>query len=476
MSAPTRMYLDVGVSGIQRYLARTPDLKGRRGASAWLSDATDRDNLRAWIAGTPALSEAGVQVNPEAGAADGLVPLLMPALVEPRPVVDLAVAMLRERLPGIQITATWGSGASYLEAHHAWHSQPGAATLVSLAPVGDFPPLELCQRCRVDPAVGETTLDDQEEHRICADCWERYVHRYRRQGLAADFVPVGAERWLLDGLGVRPDRAVQGFDQLALLGTDDSNRNHLATVFVDGNAIGALFRRILAGDDPRAKQIASRAVTEATRQSLLTATRAVLSDVDGTLQVPVIPHVLGGDDLLVSVVADRAWPFVTAYLAAFEEHLRAVRELAPYLDGLNPPTASAGVVFARATFPFRQAVELSESLLRQAKREHSGKIAAVAWLDVTQEGETPPPHRTAWKLADLTAMSSALHDLRTGIPPSGRVMLARLVDPTDPVLSEARLTLHNRRLGRADLLNPFLEDVRPMERLLDALSLVRWWR
>ncbi|MBT8225755.1 MAG: hypothetical protein HKP61_22355 [Dactylosporangium sp.] len=475
MSPAEQMYLDVGVSGIQRYLARTPDLKGRRGASAWLTGATDRDGLRAWIREQRALADQAISVNDEAGEADGLIPLRMPAGVEPRPVVDLVVSMLRRRLPGLQIAATWGLGNSYLDAHRRWRSTHQDPALASLPPIGDFPPLESCGLCRADPAVAEITVHDR-EYRICADCRQRYVDRYRRPGLESDAVPVGAECWLLEGLGLGSDHAVQEFDALANLGEAGGNRNHLATVSIDGNAIGALFRRILDGADPAAKQHASRAVAEATRQALLTATRAVLPEAGGSGSVPVIPHVLGGDDLLVSVVADRAWRFATAYLSAFERHLRESADLQVARDGGDGPTASAGVVFARATFPFRRAVELSESLLRQAKRAHAGRIPAVAWLDVTQEGEHPPPHRSAWTLDELTGMSEALAALRTGVPPSNRAVLERLADPADPGLAQARLRDHVRRLGHAAVLDPFLDMDPTTGRLLDALSLVRWWR
>jgi hypothetical protein len=470
------MYLDVGVDGIQSYLARTPDLKGRRGASAWLSHATDRDELRRWIASEPALSRAGVAVNDEAGEADGLVPLRMAVTTAPGDIAELVMTKLRRQLPGIRISANWGSGASYIQAHQAWHATRQQPMLVSLPPVGDFPPLESCVLCRVDPAVGEIELQDEKEKRICADCRQRYVDRYRRPGLESGAVPVGKERWLLDELGLDTHLAVQTFEGLAKLGGPDGNRNHLATVFIDGNAIGALFRRILDGNDPNAKQVASKAVTDATRQALLEATRDVLDNQTKAEPLPVVPHVLGGDDLLVSVVADRAWRFVTRYLSAFEQRLGDNHEIGDFLGGDERPTASAGVVFARATFPFRRAVELSETLLKRAKRAHAGQTPAVAWLDVTQDGEHAPPHRSAWTRADLETRAKALRELRVAVPPSARTVLERLIDLKDPALSLARLREQVRRLGREEVLTPWFDWDPTMRRLLDALSLVRWWR
>jgi hypothetical protein len=263
---------------------------------------------------------------------------------------------------------------------------------------------------------------------------------------------------------------------LAKLGDDSGNRNHLATVFADGNAIGSLFGRVVASGDPEAKKHVSRAVSQATRRALAVATRAVLPEEIGSNKVPVIPHVVGGDDLLVSVVADRAWQFVTTYLSSFEQHLLEDPAVHPFMLNGTPPSASAGVVFAHATFPFRRAVELSEAALKHAKREQAGRFPAVAWLDVTQDGEHAPEHRVAWKLEQLLAAGDALRQLRAEVPPSGRAVLERLIDPADPALSKARIGDHMRRLNRHSVVEPFLGGGGSIVRLADALSLVRWWR
>ena len=408
MNADQWTYLDVGVSGIQRYLGRTPDLKGRRGASAWISDATDRQRLDAWLTEQrPDLAAAGVEVNLEAGQADGLVPLRCPTKVDPQTLASSVIDDLRGHLPAVRISAHWGTGGTYVEARHDWLDAHEGPQLTSPPPISDFPPLETCGQCRADPAVEETFIHEKRV-RVCADCRARYVDRYRQRALREGAVTVGAERLLLNELGLDDQHVAQEFSTLAKLGEPGGNGNHLATVFADGNAIGALFERISAGEDPTAKQHASKAVSDATRVALLAATEVVLRREEQPLRVPVIPHVVGGDDLLVSVVADRAWAFVTAYLGRFEHELRGAAVLAPYLDHGFAPGASAGVVFAHATFPFRRAVELAEELLRSAKRAHAGRTPAVAWLDVTRDGEHPPAHRAAWTVADLRDSADAI--------------------------------------------------------------------
>lgn len=494
-----KTYLDVGVRRIQPYLGRTPDLKGRRGASALLSDATDRNNLTGWINRHPVLRDAGVQVNPQAGQADGVVPLCLPPKCDAAAVAWEVFDYLHEHLPALDLAAVWATAASYVEAYHTWRAAPDPArTAHSGPPVVDFPPLESCGQCRVDPGLKRVPIHEKQPL-LCADCLQRYCERYRAPGLREGAVPVGAERDLLDRLGVGPDRVVTDFAELAALGDEHSNGNHLATVFADGNSMGALFDRVVISDDPHAKAQVSQAVSQATRSALYEATAAVF-DSGPTAKVPVIPHVVGGDDLLVSVVADRAWRFVTSYLRAFSRLLAADATAGRFVAPRGKETrasagqedddpaqrapgaadgeetgASAGVVFTHTAFPFRRAVELADEAKDAAKRTYGGRRPAVSWLDVTRDGEQPPAHRTAWTLRDLERHDGAIRALRD-VPPSGRAMLERLVDPDDPVLSAARIHQYARRLERGEVIEPFLDGGEAPGRVADALTLARWWR
>jgi len=112
-----RLYLDVGAERIQHYISRTPRLKGQRGASSWLSWATGQDQLvqqAEAISATPGMPP--IEPNPEAGQADGLLSVRLPADADPRPAAEALGAYLRSVLPAIELTAIWGAGPTYLEA------------------------------------------------------------------------------------------------------------------------------------------------------------------------------------------------------------------------------------------------------------------------------------------------------------------------------------------------------------------------
>lgn len=480
------MYVDVGAARIQHYISRTPRLKGQRGASSWLSWATGRDQLAEYVQAISArLGVPGISANPEAGEADGIVSVRLPAGAEPKPVAAELAACLRSALPAIELDARWGAGASYLEAYRDhMKEQRDDPPLRSLPALGDFPALESCRECRAAPAVERLDIHEDKNFGVCLDCLSRYQDCYRRLGLAAqaraggDGPPIYREEAeLADGLGRDArEAAARDFTALAQLGGPDTQRNHVATVYADGNAIGAFFGRIAASGDAGLKARVSAAVSRATRLALREAARAVLRD-DACL--PVIPHVVGGDDLVVSVVADRAWEFTVTYLDEFRKRVRAIPDVPPELLSAVPPTASAGVVFAHAKFPFRRAAELASERLRTAKNDFCGAEPAVAWLDVTRDGEQAPAGQRAWALDDLTALAGPLRSLRTEVEPSGRAVLERLVDLTRPDVSVARLREHARRLDRAPVLEPFLSGADPADgaaRMAGALSVARWWR
>jgi CRISPR RNA silencing complex Cmr2 subunit-like protein len=485
VTAAQSMYVDVAATRIQHYIGRTPRLKGQRGASAWLSWATSAEQVTRILRDTPELREHGAELNPEAGQADGLISVRMPGNPPSSQTAQLVAgalaAYLRSVLPSVEISGLWGAGPSYLEAYRD-QMKPlrDDPPLVSLPPPAGFPPLESCAECRADPVAGQVKIHE-EARRVCLDCLARYQDLYRRPGLAADLprLPIYREEaGLARALGREPVAGTaQDFTDLAALGSQETWHNHIATVYADGNAIGALFDRIAAQGDPGLKEQASAAISAATRKSLREATRAVLGEDPGE-PLPVIPHIVGGDDLVVSVVADRAWRFAVSYLDAFRTHARDI----PGADdgsGVALPSASAGLVFAHMKFPFRRAAELAAGRLRAAKRQFHGTSPAVAWLDVTRDGEEPPAALRAWALEDLLGLDDALAALRAQVEPSGRAALERLVDTERPVVSLARLREHARRLDRGPVIEPFLSGLAPgpgIERMAGALSVARWWR
>src|SRR5207248_2139988 len=103
------------------YLARTPSLRLRRGASWMLVRATRDDAVASWITGA-ALS--GVRPNPHAGTVDGVVSLQVPEGCEHETATRLMLH-LRRRVPGAEFRAWWATADTYLAALATAHSTGG---------------------------------------------------------------------------------------------------------------------------------------------------------------------------------------------------------------------------------------------------------------------------------------------------------------------------------------------------------------
>lgn len=463
-------YLDIGAVRIQRYLARSPSLKGRRGASALLSELTSTRAVELAVDGR-------AQVNHEAGQADGTISLVVADHDAAAKVAGDLLRRLRAELPGAEFQAAWADGDSYIEAFGQGIRpafEDGTA-LLSLPPVPELPILRFCGQCRLDPVVAELEDPDGQAVGVCADCRRREQDAGHRSstrqsiGLAAEerlYRLVAADQHQATPSGAAGPPWVKDFGALAELG----GGNHLATVLADGNSVGRFFEQ-LAASGSTAKQVLSRTLAEATFEALRAATTTLWS---GSGPIPVVPHVVGGDDVLVSVPAELAWPFARQFLSVFNQTVRAsVEEAEPTLTG-QAPTASAGVVFAHHAYPFRRCVAAATTILSAAKARASGTRSSVLWVDVTREGEQPPPHRRAWTLEELDGHADAVAALRVLGKHAQSALAAALARP-DPEVAAARARLLGERLEVAEVVSGLLADG-GVVRLRDALELARWWR
>ena len=173
----------------------------------------------------------------------------------------------------------------------------------------------------------------------------------------------------------------------------------VAVIHIDGNGVGAVMRRLSEAMGRVNEADFSRAVgcsrsdADALRRFVLTVNdrldRAVTkafakawADVAKWAEadagpaerkvavVPVVPVILGGDDVTVFTSGDYALPFAAAYLERYEratENDPLLRHLGRE-KGTGPMTAAAGVAVVRRDFPFHVAYNLAERLVSEAKK------------------------------------------------------------------------------------------------------------
>jgi len=466
----TRHYVDVGVQQIQTYLVRAQRLKGRRGASSMITKATSRPAVERCLSGLRA------PVHDEAGHVDGVVSVLVEDPADVPDVVTRLVGALRTALPAAFLTAGHLVGDDYASAYDLGREDTWEFPAVSPEWVG----AQRCDWCNVWPVVARIPSEDGDGKKdsVCRDC-----HARSAEGRATE---VGnkplAETRLLRELAGPADRDVPTtFDELARLSPYPDDNNHLATVFADGNAVGGLIAglRRAAAQDPQQALLLRNApglIDGATWKSLVAAVRAISGD-EPAGYWPVIAHLVGGDDLLTTVPAPYAWPFVRTYLREFADGVTPLAR-----DGLRG-SASAGVVFHQSKEPLSVVTDLAHDLLKIAKKEHSGLRAAVSWQSITHEGSAAVHERRSVALNDLAEHADALTHLAT-VPRSQRHVLARMLREKvdlDGQLRRIRFRQESTEPGEdvphialATLAGPFLGD-NPVVPLTSALALTRWW-
>lgn len=454
-------YLDVGVVRIQRYLSRTPTLRGRRGASAALVAATSLDD---------AVFEGRAHRNRLAGEVDGVLSLVVDRPEEQRQVIGIVVAHMRKELPGAEFQLTWADAPDYLSAYDGdmKRQRESGSAVLDLPAGADFPLAVLCEICHVDPVDShagkvQLTADDGEveERNVCADCARRHNRTVDQRTVEEELRKV-----------VGASRLARGFNELSTL-AGSGNQEHLATVHADGNGMGQFFaelaRRNVAN---RAKVVGE--LRKHTVEAMAAATCVVRGQNDPALCV--VPHLVGGDDVLVSLPAERAWAFTRAFVREFGQRMvRMARELSLPTD-IAVPSMSAGLVFGRRNFPFALTVEHAEHWLRQAKSAAGGARASIGFADVVTDAGRASGR--AGDCVELTALDAHRNDLDrlARLPHSSQHRLARALDHGGQQRAEAQAA----RLGQHDVITPFLpspsrQDDPPIG-LGTALRIARWWQ
>jgi hypothetical protein len=163
----------------------------------------------------------------------------------------------------------------------------------------------------------------------------------------------------------------------------------LAVIHADGNGIGQIFQhfgRHLKTDDwseAAARMLEfSLALDECGERAFADALCAAQDRWRAARQqkgrppgpddfLPVVPLVLGGDDLTALCDGEMAVPLVRDYLAAFEKETNAyppIRDLAKCALGAPRLGTCAGIAIVKPHFPFHLAYELAEDLLKSAKK------------------------------------------------------------------------------------------------------------
>lgn len=491
-------YVVVAVVRIGEWLARTPRLSLLRGASGALTSTTTWTAIK------------GLGLNPctQAGEVAGVVAVELPEGADAVETADLIARHLRDALPAVELDAWWQAADSYSEAYlaHVTDDLNGVRSAGHkryLPALLDVPLAETCYGCRQESAVGRRDFPGEPGRPLGPDCLVRYKTGYPSSGNSdADDDPA-------DDRG-RPGGSAATFRELARLGGvsatagDQSRRadvrNHLATVYADGNGLGGFMTKLadLSGSHAavRLREGIVAIINDAARGAYDQA--AEDARVDDPLRQPAIKHLIGGDDILLSVAAPLAWDFVISLMTAFQDLVVAnVEDLVGTAEEITTLAArlslGVGITFAHESHPFDDARALAFDAMKAGKKAVRGAEGVVSWVDLTAENHLPA--RRHVRLSQLKA------DHGTGMPlarlsPSARAVLSGMFRDCDPdafppmgspdtsyAAAERRRLGHGivawaKRTNAAPVLQMLESDPASLEKLADlrdGLSRLRWW-
>ncbi|MBP8880433.1 MAG: hypothetical protein KBF43_08895 [Dermatophilaceae bacterium] len=444
-------FVDIAAVRIQTWLARSARVRYRRGASFRLAGLTSPEALRRVLpAGGP------VVPNDEAGQVSGVASVRFPGagLTEPEAraiALEAALAVarhLRGVFPALPLQALWGRGKFYVEAY--------AGDMMSRPPLLDLPaltqegvasrPCGMCRSARAVYADVSFVKEAQDKLDLCIDCHSRVRRSDGADRAVAGWVSANDSPSLLEAqkrLHADLQKATgegsffpNDFGDLAtwIPKAEGDAATQLCTIFADGNRIGVLMKEVanhlneLAAADPSATAKRPQIVaglTVATRRSVAAAAQEA-ADIGrraagpagsvGLQRVPALVHLADGDDVLMTVPAPAGWGAARRLGSTFAQELKAHIRDAGIPEDLSDFSLSMGMVFHHESHPFADVVAAAEELLAAAKKQEKGRRAAIAFLDLTADGETsvgvceaaPDQPRRAVTLEELDAWAAAL--------------------------------------------------------------------
>lgn len=244
------------------------------------------------------------------------------------------------------------AAASAMAEEQLRRAKLGQPATIAVTP--QLPLIALCASCGVGLAVAHQQRHaDERADYICQSCLGKVKERDR----------TGANNFLtaFHETVVRKPIWPDGPEDLAHYDA----RRYVAYLVADGNNLGNIFGIC----DRKQMRELSRQMTKALRMSLAIPTRKLRRmREDHRCDLPVLPLILGGDDLFALLPAPWALAFAQEFCREFEQRMSALLSLLKLPASLPRPTLAAAVVVCKASYPYQLAYRAGQARLKQAKR------------------------------------------------------------------------------------------------------------
>ena len=371
-----------------------------------------------------------------------------------------------------------------------------------------------CASCGRGLAVAHRArpgVDDDSADYLCADCRNKFSESKPRPirseaAVREPFIgPFRRAVWEVKG-NLALDDPPAG-DWASAIAAHDPNRM-VAYLAADGNGMGKVFGMCLSKEDSRELSIkmqeamlgalAHACVRLLTLRPQIEAVEVPHPDPGRkprTGVMPVLPLILGGDDLFALLPAPWAVDLARVLMDAWTENLAAVLK---NLDLDHQPTVSAALVFCKANYPHTLArrrceLELNKRAKRVAHDQEGASVLTYAVITGNQTGGGMPgrQERLRTSLAPFRIdgdMPQVLFDqrLKLGDLPRKRLHELEAVFDEAPARLDGRLTDARLKEDSRRRILPLLErigrhdgDRKALEKALDVLGGSPdsgWWR
>lgn len=242
-----------------------------------------------------------------------------------------------------------------------------------------MPHVAFCASCGV--ALGnahdrlEQEPDEVRPRYLCHSCQTKAIERaMNRDDLLGELITA-----VIEDEASAPSYECPGdADRVAVF--DD--RNYIAYLVADGNNMGKIFGEFKAPEDLRTF---STHLTGAVRASLAAPTKILRDHTakqrkEDAWLIPVLPLILGGDDLFALLPAPYALDVARRFCIEWETQLKELvnkvgLEIGQGDSKIPRPTVAAAIVICKSKYPYTLAHRRAEELLKEAKR-HSKLLAA----------------------------------------------------------------------------------------------------
>ncbi|MBN2001740.1 MAG: hypothetical protein JXA21_00170 [Anaerolineae bacterium] len=305
--------------------------------------------------------------------------------------------------------------------------------------VAQGPYMAFCASCGIGLAHDHAILPDNAEgdamdsrgQYVCEACKNKAEKRWKKRGAF-----LGSFRDAVVGASVQNDDWNFPKDAEQVGAWDP--RRYVAYLVADGNNMGLLFGHCQTQEE---FQELSKALPRVVRESLAEPTKTMMKEIDTGQQIPMLPLILGGDDVFVLLPATYALDFALKFCAEYEKRMeKALKDI--FKDRQPPirPTLGAAVVICKSSYPYLLAHRRGEYLLKAAK--HLSKTVALA---KGNEAAHSAVHFDVILGSRLAVTDTASQDYRGSLAPYW------VGAPGDPELGLSLETLLEQRLALQSL-------------------------